>query len=42
MFLRAYEALGRDAQARRTLQRIIKSYPESSLAGEARKQLGAK
>lgn len=39
---RAYEALGQDAQARRTLQRIIKSYPESPLAGEARKQLGAK
>ena len=39
---RAYKAGRKDEQARAALRRIVKSYPESPLAADARKQLGLK
>ena len=39
---RAYKADRKDDQAQAALRRIVKSYPESPLAADARKQLGLK
>ena len=38
----AYKALGKEGQAAEALRRIVKGYPESGLAAEAKKRLTAK
>ena len=38
----AYKAIGKDEQYRKTLNRLIKDYPEAPLSAEAKKMLSSK